>query len=121
MAERARAAGIDPDKFRSTLCALEPSDRPMLCLLIRNDLETLTRDLWRYLRRWDQRATRRVVHQIVSLSATVGAEELHQRALTLQIRLREGRSEGLDALAREVDRRARLVRTALDEMTGAAG
>ena len=115
-ATRMRAAGVDPDKLRTTLGALDPADRPTLCLLIRNDFETLSCDLHLGLRRWDRRWMRRVVHQIVSLSATVGATDLHQAALRLQARLHEGRSDGLDPMVREVERRATKVRLALAEV-----
>ncbi len=110
---RVREAGIDPAKLRATLCALDASERPTLCLLIRNDLETLSRDLWRHLRRWDERAVRRVAHQLISLSATVGAERLRQSALRLQARLQAPHPTGLDPLAREIEADAARVRAAL--------
>jgi hypothetical protein len=109
-------AGIDPEKLQATLLALDPSERPGLCLLVRNDLESLIEALWRHLRRWDRVALLRTNHQIISLSATVGATDLHRAALGLQ-RAAEGPSTaGLDRLAREIDAHALAARRALAEL-----
>ena len=107
MEERAREAGVDTETLLRTLSALDPADRAPLCRMICDDLSNLASQLVQQMRRDRRDPAIRVAHQIVSLSGTVGAVDLHEAAQDLQDGLRSERADDLKALASEVEERCR--------------